>query len=82
MGLETGNYVSALVKTNPLSSDNVSEGDDHIQLIKKVLKQTFPAGTDNVGPYQAVQVVIAKSTEPTIDTSASGHAARAMGWYG
>ena len=79
MGLETGNYISALVKTNPLSSDNVSEGDDHLQLIKKVLKQTFPAGTDNEGPDQAAQVIVAKATAPTVDTSASGHAARAMG---
>ncbi len=79
MGLETGNYISALVKTNPLSSDNVSEGDDHLQLIKKVLKQTFPAGTDNEGPDQAAQVIVAKATAPAVDTSASGHAARAMG---
>ena len=79
MGLETGNYISALVKTNPLSSDNVSEGDDHLQLIKKILKQNFPVGTDSVGPDQAVQVLIAKSSAPTVDTSASGHAARAMG---
>ena len=79
MGLETGNYISALVKTNPLSSDNVSEGDDHLQLIKKILKQNFPVGTNEVGPDQAVQVLIAKSSAPTVDTSASGHAARAMG---
>ena len=79
MGLETGNYISALVKTNPLSSDNVSEGDDHLQLIKKILKQNFPVGTDSVGPDQVVQVLIAKATAPTVDTSASGHAARAMG---
>ena len=79
MGLETGNFISALVKTNPLSSDNVSEGDDHLQLIKKILKQNFPVGTDSVGPDQAVQVLIAKSSAPTVDTSASGHAARAMG---
>jgi len=79
MGLETGNYISALVKTNPLSSDNVSEGDDHLQLIKKILKQNFPVGTDSVGPDQVVQVLIAKSSAPTVDTSASGHAARAMG---
>ncbi len=79
MALETGNYISSLVKTNPVSSDNVSEGDDHLQLIKKILKQTFPVGSDSVGPDQAVQVLIAKSSAPTVDTSASGHAARAMG---
>ena len=81
MALETGNYISALVRTNPLSSDPVSEGDDHLQLIKKILQKTFPLGTDasgstsGVGPGQAVQVIIAKSTAPTI----SGSAAESMG---
>tara|TARA_R110000824_G_scaffold91867_3_gene223189 strand:- start:3501 stop:4835 length:1335 start_codon:yes stop_codon:yes gene_type:complete len=79
MPLETGNYISALVKTYPLSSDNVSEGENHLQLIKKILKQNFPVGTNEVGPDQAVQVLIAKSSAPTVDTSATGHAARAMG---
>ena len=84
MALETGNYISDLVKTNPLSSDDISQGDDHLQLIKKILQRTFPVGTDTaldsgVGPDQAVQVLIAKSSEPTVDTSASGNAARAMG---
>ena len=81
MALETGNYISALVRTNPLSSDPVSEGDDHLQLIKKILQKTFPMGTDadgstsGVGPGQAVQVIIAKSSAPTI----SGSAAESMG---
>jgi len=81
MALETGNYISALVRTNPLSSDPVSEGDDHLQLIKKILQKTFPVGTDadgstsGVGPGQAVQVIIAKSSAPTI----SGSAAESMG---
>jgi len=84
MALETGNYISALVRTNPLSSDNISEGDDHFQLIKKVLQKTFPVGTDSsldsgIGPDRAVQVLIAKSSAPTVDTSSSGNAARAMG---
>ena len=84
MALETGNYISDLVKTNPLSSDDISQGDDHLQLIKKILQRTFPVGTDTsldsgVGPDQAVQVLIAKSSAPTVDTSASGNAARAMG---
>ena len=84
MALETGNFISALVRTNPLSSDDISQGDDHLQLIKKILQKTFPVGTDSsldsgIGPDQAVQVLIAKSSAPTVDTSASGNAARAMG---
>ena len=84
MGLETGNFVSSLDRQWPLSSDMVSEGDNHLQLIKRALQYSFPMGKDtstvtSVGPDQAVQVIIAKATEPTIDTSASGHAGRAMG---
>ena len=85
MGLETGNYIDDLDRDWPLSSDNVSEGDNHLQLIKRALQYTFPLGTStvatsSVGPGQAVQVLIAKADPgPTIDTSASGHAARAMG---
>lgn len=84
MGLETGNFVSSLDRQWPLSSDMVSEGDNHLQLIKRALQYSFPMGKDtstvtSVGPDQAVQVIIAKPTEPDIDTSASGHAGRAMG---
>lgn len=42
MGLETGNYPSDLVSSNPLGTDDKSQGDDHIRLIKNVIKTTFP----------------------------------------
>ena len=42
MGLETGNFPSDLVASNPLGSDDKSQGDDHIRLIKNVIKQTLP----------------------------------------
>ena len=41
MGLETATYISQLVPTNPTSSDPVSQGDDHLQLIKSVLQAQF-----------------------------------------
>jgi hypothetical protein len=41
MGLETATYISQLVPTNPTSSDPVSQGDDHLQLIKDVLQKQF-----------------------------------------
>jgi hypothetical protein len=75
MGIETGNFISNLNSANPLSSDNVSEGDDHLRLLKNVLKKTFPAGTNDSGPEQAVQIIIAKSSAPTM----SGSAAQSMG---
>ena len=71
MGIESGNYITNLDSSNPLSSDNVSEGDDHLRLLKNVLKKTFPAGTNDVGPDQAVQVIISKATAPTISGSAA-----------
>jgi hypothetical protein len=41
MGLETATYISQLVATNPTSSDPVSQGDDHLRLIKDVLQLQF-----------------------------------------
>jgi len=41
MGLETATYISQLVSTNPTASDPVSQGDDHLQLIKSVLQAQF-----------------------------------------
>lgn len=42
MGLESATYIQQLVATYPLSSDPRSQGDDHLRLIKSVLKYTFP----------------------------------------
>ena len=42
MALETGTYVQDLVSTNPTTADFVSQGDDHLRLIKTVLEATFP----------------------------------------
>jgi len=43
MGLETGNYVNDFVITNPTASDPVSQGDNQIRLVKKLVKQSFPS---------------------------------------
>ena len=45
MALESATYIDGLVITNPTGSDSISQGDDHIRLIKKVLKNTFPNAT-------------------------------------
>jgi hypothetical protein len=43
MGLETGDYIDDLVETNPITAtDSVTEGSDHLRLVKKVLLQSFP----------------------------------------
>lgn len=41
MALETGTYVSDLVTTNPVASDGLVQGDDHIRLLKSTIKNTF-----------------------------------------
>jgi len=41
MGLESATYISELVATNPLATDAISQGDDHIRLIKSVLQAQF-----------------------------------------
>lgn len=45
MGLESGTYIDDLSVSNPTTSDGVSQGDDHLRLIKTVLKNTFPNAT-------------------------------------
>lgn len=42
MGLESATYVNDFTASNPPTSDNVSQGDDHIRLLKTVLQTTFP----------------------------------------
>lgn len=42
MALESAFYISDLNISNPLSTDTVSQADDHLRLIKSVLKATFP----------------------------------------
>lgn len=42
MALETASLISQLNSSYPLGSDPVASADDHIRLIKSVLKATFP----------------------------------------
>lgn len=42
MAIETANYISDLVSANPPGTDALGQADDHIRLIKGVLKNTFP----------------------------------------
>lgn len=59
MALESATYVSQLVSTNPSGSDSISQGDDHLKLIKSVMKSSFP------DVDQAAATVIVKATAPT-----------------
>lgn len=55
MALEIANTINQLVESNPLGTDNKSQGDDHIRLIKKTLRNTFPNIT---GPITVSEAAI------------------------
>ena len=59
MGLESASFISGLVDTNPSGSDSISQGDDHIRLIKKVVQDSLP------DVDQAAATVIVKGSAPT-----------------
>lgn len=50
MALESATYIDDLVTTNPVGSDDKSQGDDHIRLLKSTIKATFPNVTGIVSP--------------------------------
>ena len=43
MALETGTYINSLNASNPVSTDGLSQADDHLRLIKSTIKSTFPS---------------------------------------
>jgi hypothetical protein len=53
MGLETGSTISSFITSNPTSSDPVNQGDDHLRLIKSVLRAQFP-GVGGLGYATAI----------------------------
>ncbi len=59
MALESASFIAGLVATNPGGSDSISQGDDHLRLIKDVLKSSLP------DVDQAAATVIVKSSAPT-----------------
>lgn len=61
MPVETATYISDLVSTNPLSTDGLGQADDHLRLIKSVIKATFP----NVnGPVSASPADLSNGVVP------------------
>ena len=55
MALESGTYISQLNSSNPTTSDDVAEGDDHLRMIKAVLKNQFSglSGTTAISASEA-----------------------------
>ena len=69
MGLETASYISQLVATNPLATDPISQGDDHLRLIKSVLQTQFSglSGTTAVTTSEAEMNILDGVTETSTE---------------
>lgn len=72
MALEAATFVNDLVITNPVSGDNVSQGDDHLRLLKSVLKDTFP-NLSRAYYLEHARTDLASSTTPDLSTPASNY---------
>ena len=79
MAKETATYISQLVATNPVASDSVSVGDDHLRMLKTVLKTQFSglSGTTAVTATEAEMnyldiATLGTSADSKVLTQASG----------
>lgn len=83
MGIEAATHISDLVTTNPIgAADNASDLDNHIRLIKSVLKTDFASVSGAVsathtelgymaGVTSAVQTQLGTKTAITVTTGAN-----------
>lgn len=71
MTLESATYIDGLVASNPTATDPASQGDDHIRMIKSVLKATFPAFTGALTLDQAALNGLGVSPTLTVKGNAS-----------
>jgi len=69
MALETASYISELVAANPPGTDPISQGDDHIRMIKDVLKTQFSGlvGTTAVTASEAEMNLVDGCTATTAE---------------
>ncbi len=63
MPLETATFITGLDETNPVGTDTKSQGDNHLKLIKSVLKNTLPNAN---APITATPAQINNSAAPTV----------------
>jgi hypothetical protein len=69
MALESATYIDGLVITNPTGSDSISQGDDHIRLIKTVLKNSLPNVTGAADSILGMGVGVKTSSTDIRSTS-------------
>jgi hypothetical protein len=79
MTVESATYISQLNTAYPAAGDNISEGDDHVRLVKSVLKSQFPnlattavsqtsAQMNKLGFETGSIIMFASGTTPTTET--------------
>ena len=69
MTVETGaSFINQLNETYPRKSDLIKEGDDHLRLIKQVLKQTLPNFDRAITMSGATLNLLNTVLTPTADT--------------
>ena len=73
MTVETAAFISGLVPAYPPGSDSISEGDDHLRLLKTVLQSTFPNANAAINGIHTGTSEPSSKTAGTIwyDTTAS-----------
>jgi microcystin-dependent protein len=86
MPLETASHISELNNANPGASDNLSQGDDHIRMLKAVLLNDFPginaATTITPTPLNNLQAGIVGFGDGTSGAPTARFASEtSLGWY-
>ena len=73
MTVESAAFISGLVPAYPPGSDSISEGDDHLRLLKTVLQGTFPNANEAINGIHTGTSEPSSKTAGTIwyDTTAS-----------
>jgi len=70
MALESANYIDGLVSTNPTSTDNIGDGDNHIRLLKTAIKATFPYLTGAVTPtHSEINLAVSEANSATSENT-------------
>lgn len=81
MPLETASFINQLDSANPLGSDPIASGDDHIRLIKAAVKATFPNITGAVTKTHAEINNLASQTDLTALSTSTTAAINAVAEY-
>lgn len=72
MPLETATYIDDLNSSNPPSSDQLKQADDHLRLIKATIKATFPSLSRAIHLEKDI-LDLASATTPDLSTVASNY---------